>query len=97
MYKVWPNFSLEFGGEIGYSRNYYSAYMMYSRHSSLAQLFGDDSDGFRSVLDDDGSDMEICGGVRGGPFLGVLRLEGVNFPYLGFLSPQIPLILFLGI
>jgi hypothetical protein len=23
-----------------------------------------------------------CGGVRG-PFLGVLRLEGVNFPYLG--------------
>jgi hypothetical protein len=39
---------------------------MYSRHSSLAQLFGDDSDGFRSGLDDDadGSDMEICGGVR---------------------------------
>jgi hypothetical protein len=27
-------------------------------------------------LDDDGSDMEICGGVRG-----VLRSEGVNFPY----------------
>jgi hypothetical protein len=22
VYKVWPNFSLEFGGEIGYSRNY---------------------------------------------------------------------------
>jgi hypothetical protein len=44
---------------------YYSAYMMYSRHSSLAQLFGDDSDGFRSGLDDDGSDTEICGGVRG--------------------------------
>jgi hypothetical protein len=43
---------------------YYSAYMMYSRHSSLAQLFGDDYDGFRSWLDDDGSDMEICGGVR---------------------------------
>jgi hypothetical protein len=43
---------------------YYSAYMMYSRHSSLAQLFGDDSDGFRSGLDDDGADMEICGGVR---------------------------------
>jgi hypothetical protein len=43
---------------------YYSAYMMYSRHASLAQLFGDDSDGFRSGLDDDGSDMEICGGVR---------------------------------
>jgi hypothetical protein len=42
--------------------------MMYSRHSSLAQLFGDDSDGFRSGLDDDGSDMEICG-VRGS-FLG---------------------------
>jgi hypothetical protein len=70
----------------------YSAYMMYSRHSSLAQLFGDDSDGFRSGLDDDGSDMEICGGVRG-PFLGVLRSEGVNFPYLGFLSSQTPLIL----
>jgi hypothetical protein len=44
---------------------YYSAYMMYSRHSSSAQLFGDGSDGFRSRLDDDGSDMEICGGVRG--------------------------------
>jgi hypothetical protein len=44
---------------------YYSAYMMYSQHSSLAQLFGDDSDGFRSGLDDDGTDMEICGGVRG--------------------------------
>jgi hypothetical protein len=43
---------------------YYCAYMMYSRHSSLAQLFGDDSDGFRSGLDDDGSDMEICGGVN---------------------------------
>jgi hypothetical protein len=27
--------------------------MMYSQHSSLAQLFGDDSDGFRSGLDDD--------------------------------------------
>jgi hypothetical protein len=49
---------------------YYSAYMMYSQHSSLAQLFGDDSDGFRSGLDDDGSDMEICGGVKGDPFLG---------------------------
>jgi hypothetical protein len=47
---------------------YYSAYMMYSRHSSLAQLFGDDSDGFRSGLADDGSDMEICGGVRGWPY-----------------------------
>jgi hypothetical protein len=34
--------------------------MMYSWHSSLAQLFGDDSDGFRLGLDDDGSDMEIC-------------------------------------
>jgi hypothetical protein len=68
---------------------YYSANMMYSQHSSLAQLLGDDSDGFRSGLDDDGSDMEICGGVRG-PFLGVLRLEGVNLPYFGFLSPQIP-------
>jgi hypothetical protein len=47
---------------------YYSVYMMYSRHSSLAQLFGDDSNGFRSGLDHDGSDMEICGGVRGGPW-----------------------------
>jgi hypothetical protein len=63
---------------------------MYSRHSSLAQLFGDGSDGIRSGLDDDGSDMEICGGVRGGPFLGVFRLEGVNFPYLVFLSPKPP-------
>jgi hypothetical protein len=44
---------------------YYSAYMMYSQHSSLAQLLGDDSNGFRSGLNDDGSDMEICGGVRG--------------------------------
>jgi hypothetical protein len=57
---------------------YYSAYMMYSRHSSLAQLFGDGSDGIRSGLDDHGSYMEICGGVRGGPFLGVFRLEGVK-------------------
>jgi hypothetical protein len=48
---------------------YHSAYMMYSRHSSLAQLFGDDSNEFRSGLDDDGSDMGICGGVRGS-FLG---------------------------
>jgi hypothetical protein len=30
---------------------FYSAYMMYSRHSSLAQLFGGDSDGFRSGLE----------------------------------------------
>jgi hypothetical protein len=59
--------------------------MMYSRHSSFALLFGDDSDGFRSGLDDNG--LEIYGGVRGGPFLGALRSEGVNFPYLGFLSP----------
>jgi hypothetical protein len=42
--------------------------MMYSQHSSLAQLLGDASDGFKSGLDDDGSEMEICGGV-----LGVLR------------------------
>jgi hypothetical protein len=50
---------------------HYSVYMMYmySQHSSLPHLFGDDSDGFRSGLDDDGSDMEICGGVRGS-FLG---------------------------
>jgi hypothetical protein len=53
--------------------------MMYSRHSSLAQLFGDDSDGFRSGLDDDGSDMEICGGVRGGPFLGFSGWKGLIF------------------
>jgi hypothetical protein len=66
--------------------------MMYLQHSSLAQLFGDDSDGFRSGLDDDRTDMEICGGVRGS-FLGVLSLEGVNFSYLGFLSPQTHLIL----
>jgi hypothetical protein len=59
-------------------------------HSSLAQLFSDDSDGFRSGLDDDGSDMEICGGERGDPFLGVFRLEGVNFPYLGFYPPKPP-------
>jgi hypothetical protein len=68
VYKVWQKFSLEFGGEIGYSWNfaqmaYHSAYMMYSRHSSLAQLFGDDSDGFRSGLDDDGLDLRT-------PFLG---------------------------
>jgi hypothetical protein len=35
------------------SMDNYCAYMMYSQHSSLAQLFGDDSDGFRSGLDDD--------------------------------------------
>jgi hypothetical protein len=57
--------------------------MMYSRHSSLAQLFDDGSDGIRSGLDDDGSYMEICGGVSWG-FSG-----WVNFPYLGFLSPLI--------
>jgi hypothetical protein len=33
---------------------YKSAYMMYSQNSSSAQLFGDDSNGFRSGLDDDG-------------------------------------------
>jgi hypothetical protein len=49
---------------------YYSAYMMYSWHSSLAQLFSDDSNGFRSGLDDDGSDMDIFGGVRGVLFWG---------------------------
>jgi hypothetical protein len=43
---------------------YYSAYMMYSWHSSLVQLFGDGSDGIRSGLDDDGSFMEICGGFH---------------------------------
>jgi hypothetical protein len=60
---------------------------MYLRHSCLAQLFGDDSDGFKSGLDYVGSDMDICGGVRGG---GVLSW---GFSYLGFLSPQTPLIL----
>jgi hypothetical protein len=40
---------------------YYSVYMMYSRHSRLAQLFGDDSNGFRSGLDDDGSDIDVSG------------------------------------
>jgi hypothetical protein len=33
--------------------------MMYSQHLRLAQLFGDDSDGLKLGLDDDGSDMEI--------------------------------------
>jgi hypothetical protein len=47
--------------------------MMYSRHSNLAQLFSDDSDGFKSGLDVDGSDMEICGGVRGS-FLGCFQV-----------------------
>jgi hypothetical protein len=58
---------------------YYSAYMMYSRHSSLAQLFGDDSDGFRSGLDDDGSDMEICGRVRGVLSWGFSGWKGLIF------------------
>jgi hypothetical protein len=58
---------------------YYSAYMMYSRHSRLAQLFGDDSDGFRSGVDDDGSDMEICGGVRGVLSWGFSGWKGLIF------------------
>jgi hypothetical protein len=58
---------------------YYSAYMMYSRHSSFAQLFGDDSDRFRSGLDDDGSDMEIRGGVRGGLSWGFSGQKGLLF------------------
>jgi hypothetical protein len=58
---------------------YYCAYMMYSQHSSLAQLFGDDSDGFRSRLDDDGSDMEICGGVRGVLSWGFSGWKGLIF------------------
>jgi hypothetical protein len=74
----------KFGKKIYLNLGARCAYMMYSRHSNLVQLFGDDFDGFRSGLDVDGSDIEICGGVR---------LEGVNFPYLGFLSPQTPLIL----
>jgi hypothetical protein len=53
--------------------------MMYSRHSSLAQLFGDDFDGFRSGLDDDGSDMEICGGVRGFLSWGFSGWKGLIF------------------
>jgi hypothetical protein len=58
-------FSLEFEGrdwlftDLCTMAYYTSVYMMYSRHSCLAQLFGDDSDGFRSGLDDDSSDMEI--------------------------------------
>jgi hypothetical protein len=71
VYKVLENFSLEFGrlATHGTMDNgiYYS---VYSRHSSLAQLFGEDSDGFRSGLDDDGSDMEICGGVLSWGFSG---------------------------
>jgi hypothetical protein len=58
---------------------YYSAYMMYSRHSNLAQLFGDDSDGFRSRLVDDGSDMEICGGVKGVLAWGFSGRKGLIF------------------
>jgi hypothetical protein len=58
---------------------YYSAYMMYSRHSSLVQLFGDDSNGFRSGLDDDGSDLEICGGVSGVLFGGFSGWKGLIF------------------
>jgi hypothetical protein len=54
---------------------YYSAYMM---HSRLAQLFGDDSDGFRSGPDGDGSDMEICDGV-GGPSWGFSGWKGLIF------------------
>jgi hypothetical protein len=55
------------------------AYMMYSRHSSLAQLFGDDSDGFRSGLDDDGVHMEISGGVGGVLSWGFSGWKGLIF------------------
>jgi hypothetical protein len=66
--------------------------MMYSRHSSLAQLLGDDSDGFRSGLDDDGSDMEICGGIReGGPFLGGSQVGRGQFSlFRFFITPNPP-------
>jgi hypothetical protein len=49
-------------------------------NSRLTQLFGVDSDGFR-WLDDDGSDMEICGGIwgGGGPFLGFSDWKGLIF------------------
>jgi hypothetical protein len=51
--------------------------MMYSLYSSLAQLFGDDSIGFRLGLDDDGSD--ICGGVRGVLSWGFSGWKGLIF------------------
>jgi hypothetical protein len=53
--------------------------MMYSQHSSLVQLFGEDSDGFRSGLDDDGSDIEICGGARGVLSWGFSNWKGLIF------------------
>jgi hypothetical protein len=34
VYKVWPNFSLEFGGEIGYSRIYIHVSMHMAYYSS---------------------------------------------------------------
>jgi hypothetical protein len=64
--------------------------MMYSRHSSLAQLFGDDSYGFRSGLDDDGSDMDICGGVRGVLSWGFSGWKGLIFLILFFYPPNPP-------
>jgi hypothetical protein len=70
-------------GDVIYAMAYYSAYMMYSRHSSLAQLFVDDSDGFRSGLDDDGSDMEIYGGVKGVLSCGFSGWKGLIFVILG--------------
>jgi hypothetical protein len=72
-------FHLNLGRDWLFTELWTSAYMMYSWHSSLAQLFGDDSDRFRSGLDDDGSDMEICGVVRGVLSWGFSGWKGLIF------------------
>jgi hypothetical protein len=38
VHKVWPNFSLEFGGEIGYSRNYGQWHIIVHDHLLLLSL-----------------------------------------------------------